>query len=292
MPSAHVGRYPGWASMPPVEGHVPPGTFGVVAIHGARNRKDVRPSVAEDRPRTVRVTGRCLMSLVTEYLEARDVPYEVIHHDPSVSSLEEARAVHLDADHVLKAVVIATRSGRAVTVIPASRRLDIHLVREALADRSAYLATEDELQSEYPSDRAGRRPRARVAPGCRDARRSLRARTRHGRVRRSHPDGVRSGPDARSLPWRTRRLRSARGRTGDGRDERTMNGGQPDPIRRIVVGVDGSDGAARAVAWSARLARATGAEVVAAHAIESPAFLDGFPLVTGTIQNRVRGTSH
>jgi nucleotide-binding universal stress UspA family protein len=62
-----------------------------------------------------------------------------------------------------------------------------------------------------------------------------------------------------------------------------MNGGQPDPIRRIVVGVDGSDHAMRAVVWSARLARATGAEVIAAHAIESPVFLDGFPLVTGTI---------
>jgi hypothetical protein len=35
--------------------------------------------------------------------------------------------------------------------------------------------------------------------------------------------------------------------------------------------------------WSARLARATGAEVVAAHATESPLFMDGFPLVTGTI---------
>jgi nucleotide-binding universal stress UspA family protein len=45
-----------------------------------------------------------------------------------------------------------------------------------------------------------------------------------------------------------------------------MSGGQPDPIRRIVVGVDGSDGAVRAVVWLARLARATGAEVVAAHA--------------------------
>ena len=98
------------------------------------------------------------MSLVTEYLEARGVPYEVIHHDPSVSSLEEARAVHVDADHVLKAVVIATRGGRAVAVIPASRRLDMHLVREALADRSAYLATEDELQSEYPSIELGGAP--------------------------------------------------------------------------------------------------------------------------------------
>ena len=60
-----------------------------------------------------------------------------------------------------------------------------------------------------------------------------------------------------------------------------MNGGHPAPIRRIVVGVDGSDGATRAVMWSARLARATGAEVVAAYAIESPVFLEDFPLVTG-----------
>ena len=60
-----------------------------------------------------------------------------------------------------------------------------------------------------------------------------------------------------------------------------MNGGHPAPIRRIVVGVDGSDGATRAVMWSARLARATGAEVVAAYAIESPVFLEDFPLVAG-----------
>jgi Ala-tRNA(Pro) deacylase len=98
------------------------------------------------------------MSLVTEYLDARGVPYEMIHHDPSRTSLEEARAVHLDADQVLKAVVIATRGGRVVAVIPASRRLDMHLVREALADRSAYLATEDQLECEYPSIELGGAP--------------------------------------------------------------------------------------------------------------------------------------
>lgn len=158
MPSAHVGRYRGWASMPPVEGHVPPGTFRVVAIHGPETVRTFDPPLPKTGHVPSGVTGRCLMSLVTEYLEARGVPYEVIHHDPSVSSLEEASAVHLDADHVLKAVVIATQSGRAVAVIPASGRLDMHLVREALADRSAYLATEDELQSEYPSIELGGAP--------------------------------------------------------------------------------------------------------------------------------------
>lgn len=79
------------------------------------------------------------MSLVTEYPDARGVPYEVIHHDPSMSSLEEARAVHLDADHVLKAVVTATRGGRAVAVIPASRRLAA-FVRLAAEPESAEMS--------------------------------------------------------------------------------------------------------------------------------------------------------
>jgi len=62
-----------------------------------------------------------------------------------------------------------------------------------------------------------------------------------------------------------------------------MRDEQGEAIRRILVGVDGSDGAARAVAWSARLARATGAEVVAVHAIGSPIFLDGYPFGAGWV---------
>ncbi len=41
-------------------------------------------------------------------------------------------------------------------------------------------------------------------------------------------------------------------------------------IRRILVGVDGSDGSARALAWAIAQARSLGAEVVAVHAFELP----------------------
>ena len=98
------------------------------------------------------------MSLVTEYLEARGIPYEVIHHDPSTTSLEEARSLHMDADHVLKAVLIDARGRHAVAVIPASRRLDMYLVRAALDDQAAHLATEDELQGDFPSIELGAAP--------------------------------------------------------------------------------------------------------------------------------------
>jgi Ala-tRNA(Pro) deacylase len=98
------------------------------------------------------------MSMITDYLDARDVPYEVIHHDPSATSLAEARALGIEADVVLKAIVIDTRGRHVVAVIPASRRLDMHLVREALDDPCAHLATENELQGDFPSIELGGAP--------------------------------------------------------------------------------------------------------------------------------------
>lgn len=98
------------------------------------------------------------MSIVTDYLDARGVPYEMIHHDPSATSLDEARAIGVDADAVLKAIVIDTRGRHVVAVIPASRRLDLHLVRAALDDPSAHLATENELQADFPTVELGGAP--------------------------------------------------------------------------------------------------------------------------------------
>ncbi|MGD9754473.1 MAG: universal stress protein, partial [Acidimicrobiia bacterium] len=48
-------------------------------------------------------------------------------------------------------------------------------------------------------------------------------------------------------------------------------------VRRIVVGVDGSDNAAAAVRWTAALAVQLGAEVVAVHAFEPLALLGEVP---------------
>lgn len=111
------------------------------------------------------------MSLVTDYLDSRGVPYELLHHAPTTTCVEEAGALHIDVDHVLKAVVIDTRCRDLVAVIPASRLLDIHLVRQALGDPNAHLATEDELSSRATS----RRSSLEVCPssaGCSTPRRS------------------------------------------------------------------------------------------------------------------------
>ena len=47
-----------------------------------------------------------------------------------------------------------------------------------------------------------------------------------------------------------------------------------DTIGKIVVGVDGSEAAAEAVAWTVGVARQTGAEVIAVFSLEPPTYLE------------------
>ena len=61
-------------------------------------------------------------------------------------------------------------------------------------------------------------------------------------------------------------------------------------IRTIVVGVDGSEGSDRAVAWAAGLASQVGARVVAVHTFEPLAHLTDGPVDFARIEAEVRET--
>ena len=77
------------------------------------------------------------MSIVTEHLEQHGSAFEVLSHRQADTSVDEARALGIDPGEVLKPLAVRTRSGYALMVIPASRRLDLQLARAALADNHA-----------------------------------------------------------------------------------------------------------------------------------------------------------
>jgi len=107
------------------------------------------------------------MSVVTEHLEQRGIAFELIPHQQAYTSTEEARALGVDAGEVLKTLAVRTLSGYALAVIPASRRLDLHLVRDALGDRHARLATEEELGRDFAGYQLGALPPLGVLVGAR-----------------------------------------------------------------------------------------------------------------------------
>jgi Ala-tRNA(Pro) deacylase len=98
------------------------------------------------------------MSVVTEHLEQCGAAFEVLTHRRAYTSIDEARALGVDADEVLKTLAVRTGPGYVLAVIPAARRLDLHLVREALGDNHARLATEEELGRDFPNYQLGALP--------------------------------------------------------------------------------------------------------------------------------------
>lgn len=98
------------------------------------------------------------MSAVTDHLEKRRIPFELIHHSQTYTSIEEARSLGIAADEVVKTLALKSSGGDVVAVIPASRRLDMHRVGKALRDPHARLATEEELERDFPEFELGALP--------------------------------------------------------------------------------------------------------------------------------------
>ncbi len=99
-----------------------------------------------------------VMTQVTEHLQALGVPFELIAHPPAYTSIEEAGALGIDASEVVKTVAVRAAGGYALVAVPATGRLDMHLVQAAVGDRHARLATEEELQRDFPGIELGTLP--------------------------------------------------------------------------------------------------------------------------------------
>ena len=98
------------------------------------------------------------MAAVLEYLQGRGVTFQVIPHQQAATSRDEAHVLGLPEGEVVKTIVATANYGYALMVIPASRRLDMDLVKEALGDPEARLATERELQRAFPDYELGALP--------------------------------------------------------------------------------------------------------------------------------------
>jgi Ala-tRNA(Pro) deacylase len=98
------------------------------------------------------------MTTVTDHLEELGVRFEVLPHPPTTTALGEARALGVDAEEVVKSVVLDTESGHALAIVPASHRVDLDLVRGALDDPHARLADEEEIARDFPEFELGAMP--------------------------------------------------------------------------------------------------------------------------------------
>ena len=97
--------------------------------------------------------------VLTEALEQAGVDYELLEHAPTDRASDEAKALGLSPNEVVKTIVVATGEGSYRVLLPASDRINMHKLREALeAGNELHLLTEEALRSEYPEFELGAVP--------------------------------------------------------------------------------------------------------------------------------------
>jgi prolyl-tRNA editing enzyme YbaK/EbsC (Cys-tRNA(Pro) deacylase) len=66
-----------------------------------------------------------------------------------MTSVDEAGALGMAADEVVRTLVLDAAAGHALAVLPATRRLDTKVAREAVGDPHARLASGEELTRDF-----------------------------------------------------------------------------------------------------------------------------------------------
>lgn len=95
---------------------------------------------------------------VTEYLSRKAAAFELVSHAETLSSVEEARALGIEAGEVGKVIVVRHAGGLALFALPASSRTNMAAVRDAVGDKHARFATEDEMAHDLPDYALGSVP--------------------------------------------------------------------------------------------------------------------------------------
>lgn len=99
-----------------------------------------------------------ILSRLRDFLEVNDVEYEIQDHDPGYSALHLAEAVHIKGRDVAKVVIVRCADDFLMLVLPATHRVEVERLDDALGVNGARLATEEEFRSLFPHCEVGAMP--------------------------------------------------------------------------------------------------------------------------------------
>src|SRR6201987_5422741 len=83
------------------------------------------------------------------YLTTENIQYDVIPHDPTMSSTRTAEACRISGDRLAKAIVLRHIAGYLLAVLPASHHVRLSDLRDQLGD-NVEMAQESEIDPLFP----------------------------------------------------------------------------------------------------------------------------------------------
>ena len=93
-----------------------------------------------------------------ELLDSENVKYVTIKHSTAFTAQEIAASAHIPGKEVAKTVMVKLDGKMAMVVLPATARVDLHLLKKAAAVEHVELAGEAEFQDLFPECHPGAMP--------------------------------------------------------------------------------------------------------------------------------------
>ena len=93
-----------------------------------------------------------------EFLDSRNVSYEVIAHSVAYTAPEIAALAHIPGKELAKTVIVKIDGALAMAVVSASQHVDLESLKAATAAKTVDLATESEFKERFPDCEVGAMP--------------------------------------------------------------------------------------------------------------------------------------
>lgn len=95
---------------------------------------------------------------IQEYLQKESIPFESHEHAPAYTAQEVAAEEHISGYLLAKAVLVRADDRYVLCVLPASLKLDMEKVSDALKADQVFLADEADLAKLFPDTEVGAEP--------------------------------------------------------------------------------------------------------------------------------------
>ena len=93
-----------------------------------------------------------------ELLDEQKIKYVTISHSPAFTALEVAASAHIPGKEIAKTVIVKVDGKMAMAVLPASKRVDLDLLRGMAGAGTVELAGEEEFKGQFPGCDVGAMP--------------------------------------------------------------------------------------------------------------------------------------
>ncbi len=93
-----------------------------------------------------------------EFLDSNQVKYVTITHSTAYTAQEVAALAHIRGRDMAKTVIVNLDGKLAMAVLPASKHVDLSLLKAAAGAKTVALATEAEFRGKFPECETGAMP--------------------------------------------------------------------------------------------------------------------------------------